>query len=305
MGYLMKNKVVIIGCGNVGMSYAYALLNQKTKVNELVLIDLDYERTVGEAMDLNHGMAFSPSKINIKAGSYSDCFDASIVCIAAGANQAPGETRLDLLHKNSNIFESIVKNVVASGFGGIFLVATNPVDIMTYVTWKHSNFPQNRVIGSGTTLDTARLRYVIGDRLNINSKNIHAYVMGEHGDSEFVSWSNAYVGSNPISNYISIEELDKIGLQVKNAAYEIIKRKNATYYAIGMVLVRITNAILDDESTILTVSSYLPDHDVFIGSPSIVDRNGVKEVIKLNLNQKEEEAMINSINIIRKEIEKL
>lgn len=301
----MKNKVVIIGCGNVGMSYAYALLNQKTKVNELVLIDLDYERTVGEAMDLNHGMAFSPSKINIKAGSYSDCFDASIVCIAAGANQAPGETRLDLLHKNSKIFESIVKNVVASGFDGIFLVATNPVDIMTYVTWKHSGFPQSRVIGSGTTLDTARLRYLIGDKLNINSKNVHAYVMGEHGDSEFVSWSNAYVGSNPISNYISFEELEKIGLQVKNAAYEIIKRKHATYYAIGMVLVRITNAILDDESTILTVSSYLPDHDLFIGSPSIVDRSGVKEVIKLNLNYKEEDAMNNSINIIKKEIEKL
>lgn len=301
----MKNKVVIIGCGNVGMSYAYALLNQKTKVNELILIDLDYERTVGEAMDLNHGMAFSPSKINIKAGNYSDCADASIVCIAAGANQAPGETRLDLLHKNSKIFETIVKNVVASGFDGVFLVATNPVDIMTYITWKYSDFSPSKVIGSGTTLDTARLRYLIGNKLNINSKNVHAYVMGEHGDSEFVSWSNAYVGSNPISNYIDCENLEKIGLQVKNAAYEIIKRKNATYYAIGMVLVRITNAILDDESTILTVSSYLPEHNLFIGSPSIVDRNGVKEVIKLNLNYKESEAMNNSINIIKKEIEKL
>jgi len=191
----MKNKVVLIGCGNVGMSYAYALLNQRTYVNELVLIDLNKDKTVGEVMDLNHCLAFAPSKIDIKAGDYEDCKDARIVVIAAGANQAVGETRMDLIHKNSKIFKSIVNNVMQSGFNGIFLVATNPLDVMTYVTYKYSGLPANKVIGTGTSLDTARLRYLIGEKININPKNVHAYVMGEHGDSEFVPWSNATVGA--------------------------------------------------------------------------------------------------------------
>lgn len=301
----MKNKIVIIGCGNVGMSYAYSLLNQKTKVNEMVLIDLNKEKVVGEVMDLNHGMAFSPSKINIKAGDYNDCKDAKIVCIAAGANQAPGETRLDLLNKNNKIFEKIVKDVVESGFDGIFLVATNPVDIMTYITYKHSKFPINKVMGSGTTLDTARLRYLIGERLSINSKNVHAYVMGEHGDSEFVAWSNSYVGSNSIYDFLDKNTLDEIGTQVKNAAYEIISRKGATYYAIGMVLTRITNAILDDENTILTVSSYDSEHDIFIGLPTIVNSNGAIKRIDVKLNQDEQDKFNKSANIIKNEIEKL
>ena len=301
----MNNKIVIIGCGNVGMSYAYALLNQKTKVNEIVLIDLNKERTKGEEMDLNHGMPFSPSKINIKAGDYKDCFGAKIVCIAAGANQAPGETRLDLLNKNNAIFKSIVNEVVTSGFDGIFLVATNPVDVMTYITMVHSKFPKNKVIGSGTTLDTARLRYLIGERLNINSKNVHAYVMGEHGDSEFVAWSNAYVGSNKVSEFLEKEERDSIALKVKNAAYEIIKRKNATYYAIGMVLVRITNAILEDENSILTISAYEEENDLYIGMPSIVNKDGVKEVMKIKLNEEETKLFENSIEVIKNEIKKI
>lgn len=301
----MGNKVAIIGCGNVGMSYAYALLNQKTKVSEIVLIDLNNERVIGEAMDLNHGMAFSPSKIKITAGQYKDCFDAKIVCIAAGANQNFGETRLDLLNKNNRIFKEIVSNVVDSGFDGIFLVATNPVDIMTYITMIHSNFPKNKVIGSGTTLDTARLRYLIGEKLNINSKNIHAYVMGEHGDSEFVAWSNAYVGSSTVNEFLTNYDKNEIALKVKNAAYEIIKRKNATYYAIGMVLVRITNAILEDENTILTVSSYEETHDIYIGMPSIVNKNGIKAVMDIKLDDNEKTLFKNSINIIKNEIRKL
>jgi L-lactate dehydrogenase len=301
----MNNKIVIIGCGNVGMSYAYALLNQKTKVNEIILIDLNHERTIGEAMDLNHGMPFSPSKIKIRAGTYSDCKNAKIVCIAAGANQGPNETRLDLLHKNNEIFKEIVKEVVASSFDGIFLVATNPVDIMTYVTLMHSKFPKHKVIGSGTTLDTARLRYLIGEKLEINSKNVHAYVMGEHGDSEFVAWSNAYVGSNKVSDFLSIKEREDIALQVKKAAYEIIKRKNATYYAIGMVLVRITNAILEDENSILTVSAYNEENDVYIGMPSIVNKDGVKEVMKIELSEEETTLFNNSIKVIKDEIQKI
>ena len=190
----MNNKVVLIGCGNVGMSYAYALLNQRTSVQELVLIDLDKERIEGEAMDLNHCLAFAPSKIDIKVGDYSDCKDASIVVIAAGANQNPGETRMDLINKNSKIFKSIVTEVMNSGFDGIFLVATNPLDVMTYLTWKYSGLEAHRVLGSGTSLDTARLRYLIASKLDISPKNVHAYVIGEHGDSEFVPWSNVNIG---------------------------------------------------------------------------------------------------------------
>jgi L-lactate dehydrogenase len=302
----MKNKVAIIGCGNVGMSYAYALLNQKTKVNEIVLIDIDHEKTIGEAMDLNHGLAFSPSKITITAGSYEDCKDASIVCICAGAKQAQGgETRLDLLNKNKVIFKDIIDNVIKSGFKGIFLVATNPVDIMTYITYKYSHFDKSKVIGSGTTLDTARLRYLIGDTLKINPKNIHAYVIGEHGDSEFVTWSNTYVGSIRMDKYINQPILDNISNQVKNAAYEIINKKGATYYAIGMVLVRITNAILDDENTILTVSNYNKEHDIFIGMPSIVNRNGASDPIGIELTEEEQIKFNNSVNIIKNEIGKL
>jgi len=301
----MNNKVVIIGCGNVGMSYAYALLNQRTKVTEVVLIDINTEKTVGEAMDLNHGLAFAPSKIKIKAGDYGDCSDAAVVCISAGANQKAGETRLDLLNKNSAIFKEIVNKVISSGFSGIFLIATNPVDIMTYITYKYSNFTSGKVIGSGTTLDTARLRYLIGDKLNINPKNIHAYVLGEHGDSEFVPWSNTYVGSIKMENFIDRNTLENISIKVKNAAYEIIKRKNATYYAIGMVLVRITNAILDDENTILTVSTYNKDYDIYIGMPSVVNREGVVNSININLTEEENIKFKNSASIIRGEIAKL
>lgn len=301
----MNNKIVIVGCGHVGMSYAYALLNQKTKVNEIVLIDLNQERIIGEVMDLNHGMPFSPSKINIKAGTYADCSDATMVVICAGANQEVGETRLDLLQKNNKIFEVIVNNIVNSGFNGIFLVATNPVDIMTYITWKHSKFPKSKVMGSGTTLDTARLRYLIGDTLHINSKNVHAYVMGEHGDSEFVPWSNAYVGSNNVKEYLPINMLEEISEKVKNAAYDIISRKGATCYAIGMVLVRITNAILEDENTILTVSSYNEENGIFIGMPSVVNRSGVSSIIKVSLSTAEQVKFNKSVNIIKAEVNKL
>ena len=206
----MNNKVVIIGCGNVGMSYAYALLNQRTYVNELVLIDLNKDRIVGEVMDLNHCLAFAPSKVAIKVGDYSDCKDAQIVCIAAGANQNPGETRMDLINKNSKIFKDIVTQVMNSGFQGIFLVATNPLDVMTYLTYKYSNMPPSKVIGSGTTLDTARLRYLISDRIGINPKNIHAYVIGEHGDSEFVPWSNVNVVLQNINQFLSEKDLNDI-----------------------------------------------------------------------------------------------
>ena len=298
----MTNKVVIIGCGNVGMSYAYALLNQKTYVNELVLIDLNKERIVGEAMDLNHCLSFAPSKINIKVGDYNDCKDAKIVCIAAGANQNPGETRMDLINKNSKIFKSIVENVMASGFDGIFLVATNPLDVMTYLTYKYSKLPANRVIGSGTTLDTSRLRYLISEKLEISPKNVHAYVIGEHGDSEFVPWSNANIGLQNIKDYLDDKALNEIYLDVRNSAYEIINRKGATCYGIGMCLVRITNAILGDENAIMTVSGYDKDNDVFVGLPYVIGSSGIKNKIYVSLNDEETNKLQNSIDIIKEAI---
>ena len=296
------NKVVIIGCGNVGISYAFALLNQQTKVNELVLIDINKEKVIGEAMDLNHGLPYSPSKITIKVGEYSDCSNADIVCIAAGAAQNPGETRMDLINKNSKIFKSIVTSVMDSGFNGIFLVATNPLDVMTYLVWIYSSLPANKIIGSGTSLDTARLRYAIGEKLNIDSNNIHAYVIGEHGDSEFVPWSNANIGLQPITDFISKEELDDIAISVRDSAYEIIDRKGSTCYGIGMSLVRITNAILNNENSIIAVSSYDNDNNLFIGGPSIINRNGIKKRIYFNLNESETIKLQKSIDIIKEAI---
>lgn len=301
----MKNKVVIIGCGNVGMSYAYALLNQRTYVNELVLIDLNKERITGEVMDLNHCLAFAPSKISIKAGDYSDCTDAALVVIAAGANQEVGETRMDLIYKNSKIFKSIIDNVMASGFNGIFLVATNPLDVMTYITYKYSNLPANKVIGSGTSLDTSRLRYLIGEKLRINPKNVHAYVIGEHGDSEFVPWSNVNVGLQNINDYLTHEQEEIIENNVRNAAYEIINRKGATYYGIGMCLVRITNAILGDENSVITVSAYDENNDIYMAVPCVLNKNGIERKIYVKLNEEETYKLQNCVNTIKDAIKKI
>lgn len=295
----MKNRVVLIGCGNVGMSYAYALLNQHTYVDELVLIDINKERIEGEAMDLNHCLAYSPSRVLVRVGDYSDCKDAKIVVIAAGANQNPGETRMDLIHKNSKIFKSIVESVMESGFDGVFLVATNPLDVMTYLTLKYSGLKPNRVIGSGTTLDTARLRYMISEKVHVCPKDIQAYVIGEHGDSEFVAWSNASIASTSIDDFLNKKEKEELEESVRNSAYEIIKRKGATYYGIGMCLVRITSAILEDKNIVLPVSSYDSKNDVCISTPAIVGMNGVDEKIFIPLNEEETKKLEESIKVIK------
>lgn len=295
----MNNKVVIIGCGNVGMSYAYALLNQRTYVNKLVLIDLNRERIEGEVADLNHCLPYAPSKISINVGNYEDCANARIVVIAAGANQKSGETRMDLIHKNASIFKDIVSKVMASGFNGIFLVATNPLDVMTYLTYKYSGLPSNQVIGTGTSLDTARLQLLIGKKLCINPKNIQGYVIGEHGDSEFIPWSNANISLQNIKEFFTTEELEEIENDVRNAAYEIINKKGATYYGIGMAMVRITNAILGNENTIIALSVYDEDNDIYIGLPGILNEKGVQRRIKLNLTKEEEEKLQHSIDVIK------
>lgn len=301
----MNNKVVIIGCGNVGMSYAYALLNQRTYVNRLVLIDLNEERVEGEVMDLNHCLPYAPSKISINKGNYQDCSDASIIVIAAGANQKPGETRTDLIMKNSIIFKDIVGKVMSSGFNGIFLIATNPLDVMTYLTYKYSKLPASRVIGTGTSLDTARLQLMIGKKLCINPKNIQVYVIGEHGDSEFIPWSNANISLQNIKGFFTQSEMDEFEADVRNAAYQIINKKGATYYGIGMALVRITNAILGNENTIIPLSIYDEENDVYVGLPAILNKDGVERRIRLKLTNEEEIKLQKSIDVIKSNIASL
>ena len=295
----MKNKVVIIGCGNVGMSYAYSLLNQRTSVNELVLIDINQEKAIGEAMDLNHGLPYSPSKIDIKAGNYEDCKDAKIVMIAAGRNQDVGETRMDLIDKNKEIFQDIIQKIIQSGFNGFFIIATNPVDIMTYFTWKYSGFPKEKVIGTGTTLDSARLRFEIGSKLNINPKNIHAYVIGEHGDTELVPWSKATLGLSDLNDFLTQEEKDYLEDKVKNMAYDIIKKKGNTSYGIGMATTRITNAILGGENAILTVSSYDKENDLFISYPTIINEKGAIKRLNVPLNPEEQDKFNHSVQALK------
>ena len=296
------NKIVLIGCGNVGMAYSYALVNQKVYVDELVLVDINKDKCIGEAMDLNHCMAYSPSKIKVSVGDYSDCADAKIVVIAAGANQAKGETRMDLIDKNSKIFKSIISSVMESGFNGIFLVATNPLDVMTYLTLKYSKLPANKVIGSGTTLDTSRLRFILSEKFNVCPKNIEAYVIGEHGDSEFIPWSNVNIAYRKINDILSTSELNSIEEEVRNSAYEIINKKGATAYGIGMCLVRITNAILEDKNIILPVSSWDKENEICISTPAIVGKDGVKDKIFIPLDENEIKKLINSIKVIKEAI---
>ena len=303
-----NRKVVLVGTGMVGMSFAYAALNQNI-CDELVLIDINHDRAIGEAMDLNHGLAFSKTSMRIYAGDYSDCCDADIVVICAGVNQKEGESRLELLSRNAKVFESIVKPVVNSGFDGIFLVATNPVDIMTRITYEMSGFAHNKVIGSGTTLDTARLRYLLGEYFSINPRNIHAYVIGEHGDSEFVPWSQALIATKPLfdvvnhnKEHFNMESLTQISDMVRTSAQQIIKAKNATYYGIGMAIVRIVNAIFQNENSVLTVSSKMTGEygisDVFIGNPCVINRNGIKYTLNLSLERDETKKLRESANVL-------
>lgn len=306
-----NRKVVIVGCGMVGMSYAYSMINQNI-CDELVLIDINEARAKAEADDLAQGMPFAPSTVKVYAGDYSDCRDADIVAITAGAPQREGETRRDLLQKNYKVFQSIVNPVIKSGFDGVFLVASNPVDVMTQVVYELSGFPAGRVVGSGTSLDSARLRHMMGDYFHVNPQNVHAYVIGEHGDSEFVAWSNAYISVNSLSAMQDsvLEDMKSIALSVRDTAYSIIASKGATYYAIGMVLARLTMAILQDENRVFSVSTLLRgeygEKGLYIGVPAIVNRNGVREILEMRLSKEEKELFRRSATIIKemlKEIE--
>lgn len=308
MGIEKINRVAVIGTGAVGCSYAYSMINQGV-AEELVLIDVNQAKAEGEAMDLNHGIPFAPSPIKVWSGTYQDCESADLVVITAGLPQKPGETRLELVEKNTKIFRQIVKNIMDSQFNGIFLVATNPVDILTYVTFKESGLPKERIIGSGTVLDSARLRFALGQFFNVDPRNIHAAIMGEHGDTELPVWSHATIGLEQLETVLAgkndgkKEALEDIFVSVRDAAYQIIDRKGATFYGIGMSLVRITKAILYNENSILTVSAFLNGeyghNDVYVGVPAIINRSGIREIIEIELNEKEKEQFDHSVNVLK------
>lgn len=307
MKQIVGNKVVLIGAGDVGVAYAYALVNQGT-VDHLAIIDIDEKKTEGNVMDLNHGVVWAPSATKVTAGTYADCADASLVVICAGRGQRPGETRLELVEGNLKIMKSIVDEVLANDFEGIFLVASNPVDILTYGVWKYSGFPSDRVIGSGTILDSARYRFMLGEMKDVSPMSVHAYIIGEHGDTELPVVSTATVGGIQLRRQVEeepgyAEKIEKIFEETRDAAYTIIDAKGSTSYGIGMGLARITRAIVQNQGVALPVSVMLDgeygEEDIYIGTTAIIDGNGVRRVVELDLNDHERELFKHSVDTLR------
>lgn len=308
-------KVAIIGCGFVGSATAFALM-QSGMFSEMVLIDANGDKAYGEALDIGHGLPFS-KPMQIYSGGYDDISDASILIITAGAGQKPGETRLDLVHKNTQIFKSIIAEISKRSFNGILLVVSNPVDILTYVSYKLSGLPSNQVFGSGTVLDTARLKYLLGEHFGVDSRSVHAFILGEHGDSEIAAFSSANVSGIPLKEFCeernrcdcTDEALDRVALEVKNSAYEIIDKKAATYYGIAMSVRRICEAIVLDQKSILPVSSVqngLYGFDsVALSMPSIIGEHGVERQVKISLSDSEERAIMNSAQTLKEIISTL
>lgn len=303
-----SRKVAVIGCGFVGSSSAFALM-QSGLFSEMVLIDADTKRAEGEAMDISHGISFA-RPMQISAGNYDDITDAAIIVITAGANQKPDETRLDLIKKNAAIMKSIVGEIKKRDFGGILLIVSNPVDILTLIALKESGYPSNRVIGSGTVLDTGRFKYLLGEHLDVDSRSVHAFIIGEHGDSELAAWSNARIGGLKVNDFCELrghfnheQSMKKIFENVRNSAYEIIERKHATYYGIAMAVKRICEAIVRNEKSILPVSSLMTGeyglNDVVLSIPAVVDETGVQKVIPIELNDEELTKLKDSANILK------
>ncbi len=301
-------KIAIIGCGFVGAACAFALM-QSGMFSEMVLIDVDKNRAEGEAMDISHGVPFSkPAKIY--AGDYEDLKDAAITVITAGANQKPDETRLDLVYKNVKIFQSIIPRITEQDYKGILLIVSNPVDILTYVAAKLSGYTENRVLGSGTVLDTARLKYEVAEHLTVDSRSVHAFIIGEHGDSEIAAWSGANISGIPINDFCELrghyeheKNTRQIAEQVKNSAYEIIEKKQATYFGIAMSVRRICEVILRDEKSILPVSSIMYGEygisDVALSMPAIVGKNGVETKVPIPLSEEELACLKRSASMLR------
>lgn len=290
---------MIVGTGNVGASIAYAIINQRTPVKEIILSDLNANDAIGEAMDLSDALAVSPSFLKIRASDYSEAKDCDICIITAGANQKPGETRTDLVQRNVAIFKSIIGPIMATGFDGIFLIVANPVDTLSFLTWNYSQLPAERVIGSGTVLDSARLRLNLAEKLSVNPKSVHAYQVGEHGDSELTLWSTANVGGEKITKLLSSAERNRIEKQVRNKAYDIIDKKGATHYGIGACVVQILNCILNDERRVLSVSSLDENNGVYNGFPAVVGRQGIIRRLNVPLSESEGIAFQKSVNALR------
>ncbi len=302
-------KVVMIGCGFVGAASAFSLM-ESGLFTEMVMIDANRERAEGEALDISHGVPFA-RPMKIYAGDYEDIEGASLIIISAGANQQPGETRLDLVKKNVEIFKSIIPEISKRNFNGIMLIVSNPVDILTYTALKLSGLPKNRVIGSGTVLDTARLKYEIGKHLDVDSRSVQAFIIGEHGDSEIAAWSCANVAGIALSDFCEMrghyDDHDKanqrIALDVKNSAYEIISKKKATYYGIAMSVKRICEAIVRDEKSVLPVSSLMCGEygleDVVLSMPSVVGKNGLEAHVPISLSQEEIEKLHDSADTLK------
>lgn len=296
---------MIVGTGNVGSSIAFALLNQRTPVREVILTDIDKADAEGEAMDLSDALAVAPSFIKIRTGEYVDAGDCDIVVITAGANQKPEETRTDLVQKNAHILQTIVDPIMEAGFDGIFLVVSNPVDTLSFLTWSYSRLPEERVIGSGTVLDSARLRYRLAEKLSVHPKSIHAYQVGEHGDSELTLWSTATMGGEKIENLLPAAEREQISKNVRDKAYEIIQKKGATHYGIGACVVQIINCILNDERRILPVSCFDDNTGVFNGFPAVIGRQGVVRRLELKLSETEAIKFQKSANAIKATIKEV
>ena len=312
MSQTLGTKVVLIGAGDVGVAYAYTLVN-KGLTDHLAIIDVDERKTWGHVQDLNHAVPWSHHNTRVTVGTYEDCRDAALVVICAGAAQKPGETRLDLVAKNTEIFRSIVGSVMEQGFNGVFLVATNPVDILSYATWKFSGLPSGRVIGSGTILDTARFRYGLGRYFNVAPTSVHAYVIGEHGDTELPVLSAGSVAGTSIKSRLrkmSAEgegagaegEVAEIFARTRDAAYEIIQAKGSTSFGIGMGLARITEAVFGNQDVVLPVSALLEGQygfsDLYIGTPAVINRQGIRHVVELDLDETEREQFAHSAEVL-------
>ena len=306
------NKISIIGAGFVGSTTAFALMTSGL-VSQIVIVDINKEKAEGEAMDLSHGVSFV-RPIDITSGEYEDTKDSDIVIITAGIGQKPGDTRLDCITKNLKIFQSIVPEVVKYSPNSILLVVSNPVDILTYMTYKLSGFPSNRVIGSGTVLDTSRFKYMLSQHFEVDARNIHTYIMGEHGDSEIATWSLTSIAGMNVDEYCNVclkkcggEVKSNIYKEVKEAAYKVIQKKGATYYAVALAIKRIVEAILRNENSILTVSSLLKGEygieDIYMGVPTILGREGVKKILQVKLNKEESIQLIESAKILKEVIE--
>lgn len=307
-------KVAVIGCGFVGATSAFSLI-QTGLFSEMVLIDANAKKAEGEAMDLSHGSAYL-TPMNIYAGTYDDIVDAGIIVITAGANQKPDETRLDLVKKNVQIFKSIIPEIKKRNCEGILLIVSNPVDILTEVALKLSGFPSNRVIGSGTVLDTARLKYVLGKHLQVDPRDVHAYIIGEHGDSELVVWSGAQVAGIHINHFCELrghfnheEAMERLAQEVRDSAYEIIERKGATYYGVAVAVKRIATAIVKDEHAVLPVSSLMQGefglNDLCLSIPTVIGQNGVEKVVDIYLNNDENDKLQSSARALKEVLDDL